>query len=204
MWCRTASSRAARHKRAQIRRPAQRLAGNTCARSLATRSYVAGSEHHRSSSWWAWAGTTGVLVSSALCLWTSNQHKIASASSAEPAPLRTLQDVKPEAYAAIVKLLGERLSIDEDDLRTHGKSSHSYHEAGYPWAVARVHTTDEVSAIVRIAATHNIPIVSYGSGTSLEGHTAAYSQGITVNMQDMDKVIAVHEGDMDVVVQPGV
>lgn len=43
----------------------------------------------------------------------------------------------------------------------------------YPHVICYVETEDEVQAIVRICSKYKIPIVPYGSGTSLEGHTLA-------------------------------
>lgn len=48
-----------------------------------------------------------------------------------------------------------------------------------------------------------MPIVAWGSGTSLEGHTLPERGGISLNLSRMKKVIKLHAEDMDVVVQPG-
>src|SRR5690606_5698509 len=48
------------------------------------------------------------------------------------------------------------------------------------------------------------PVIGFGAGTSLEGHTAAPQGGLTVDFSRMDRVLAVNEADMDCVVQPGI
>ncbi len=73
-----------------------------------------------------------------------------------------------------------------------------------PDAVIFAETTEEVQEIVRICATHHVPIIPFGTGTSLEGHVNAPAGGISVDFSRMDKVLAVHQEDMDVVIEPGV
>src|SRR5690606_17322911 len=57
--------------------------------------------------------------------------------------------------------------------------------------------------IVKICAAHGCPVVPWGVGSSLEGHVLAVKGGVTLNMNRMNRVLAVHAEDMDVVVQPG-
>ncbi|MEM1274692.1 MAG: FAD-linked oxidase C-terminal domain-containing protein [Pseudomonadota bacterium] len=73
-----------------------------------------------------------------------------------------------------------------------------------PDAVVFVEDTSEVQDVVRICGAHHVPIVAFGTGSSLEGHVNAPAGGISVDFSRMDKVLAVHAQDMDVVVQPGV
>lgn len=73
-----------------------------------------------------------------------------------------------------------------------------------PDGVIFAHSTEEVSAIVKICAAHKVPVIAYGTGTSLEGHVNAPAGGITVDLSQMDKVLEVNAGDLDCRVQPGV
>jgi D-lactate dehydrogenase (cytochrome) len=65
-------------------------------------------------------------------------------------------------------------------------------------------TTDEVSAIVKLCSAREVPVVPYGTGTSLEGHVNAPYGGVSVDTSLMKRVVAVHEEDLDCVVEPGV
>jgi D-lactate dehydrogenase (cytochrome) len=66
-------------------------------------------------------------------------------------------------------------------------------------------STEEVSAIVKICARHALPIIAYGSGTSLEGHTSAPHGGVCIDFsRHMCRVLRVGIDDMDCTVQPGV
>ncbi|KAF5233996.1 hypothetical protein FANTH_12350 [Fusarium anthophilum] len=65
-------------------------------------------------------------------------------------------------------------------------------------------STEEVSKVLKICHAKRIPITGYSGGTSLEGHYTPTHGGISVNFSRMDKVLAVHHQDLDVVVQPAV
>jgi D-lactate dehydrogenase (cytochrome) len=73
-----------------------------------------------------------------------------------------------------------------------------------PDAVVFPESTQEVTQIVKTCATHHVPVIPFGTGTSLEGHVNAPAGGISVDMSRMDQIIAVQAEDLTVVVQPGV
>ena len=106
------------------------------------------------------------------------------------------------AIAALKTLLGERLSLSKSDLDIHGRSEVDFPHTP-PDAVAYPIDTAEVSAIVKICAAHDCPIIPWGTGTSLEGHSLAFRGGLSLDMTRMNKIIAVNAADMDVRVQPG-
>jgi len=57
---------------------------------------------------------------------------------------------------------------------------------------------------VRICAGHGVPVIPYGTGTSLEGHVNAPLGGVSIDFRDMNKVLAVHAEDLDCVIEPGI
>ncbi|KEJ88979.1 FAD-binding oxidoreductase [Sulfitobacter donghicola] len=73
-----------------------------------------------------------------------------------------------------------------------------------PDGVVFAHSAQEVSDIVKICAAHQVPIIPFGAGTSLEGHVNAPAGGISIDLSQMDKVLEVNAGDLDCRVQPGV
>ncbi|CCD96142.1 putative D-lactate dehydrogenase, mitochondrial precursor (Lactate dehydrogenase D) (DLD) [Bradyrhizobium sp. ORS 375] len=101
------------------------------------------------------------------------------------------------------RLIGPRASVARAVLEQHGRSE-SYHPALAPDIVVFPETTAEVAEIVRLCAAAGMPIVPYGAGTSLEGNAAAAAGGACIDFARMNKVLAVHGSDMDVVVQPGI
>ncbi len=107
------------------------------------------------------------------------------------------------AIEALRQLLGSRASTSASvlDLHSHGES---YHTAHQPDAVVFPDTTDEVRAIVRIAAAHSVPIVPFGVGSSLEGHVVPVNGGISVDLTRMNRVLRVNQEDMDATVEAGI
>lgn len=102
----------------------------------------------------------------------------------------------------LAPVLGDRISRSKPDLAAHG-GSETHFPSAPPDAVAFPETTDEVAIIVKTCNTHGVPVIAYGAGTALEGHTSAVKGGMTIDMVRMNRMLAVHAGDMDAVVQPG-
>ncbi len=100
-------------------------------------------------------------------------------------------------------LLGDRLSTSRP-VRDHHGESVAWFANSPPDAVAFVHSTQEVSDLVRICARHKVPIIPYGAGTSLEGHTSAIHGGITFDFTQMNSIIRVSVEDLDCTVEAGV
>ncbi len=73
-----------------------------------------------------------------------------------------------------------------------------------PDAVIFPQTTAEVQQIVRLCAANRVPIIPFGVGTSLEGHVNAPMGGVCLDTSRMNRILAVHPDDMDVVIEPGV
>jgi D-lactate dehydrogenase (cytochrome) len=108
----------------------------------------------------------------------------------------------PSALAELSSLLGQRLTLSKSDLALHGRSE-SHFPPMPPDAVAYPDTTEEVAAILRICAAHRCPVIGWGTGTSLEGQAQAPRGGLCVDFARMNRLLVVHHGDMDAVVQPG-
>jgi D-lactate dehydrogenase (cytochrome) len=97
----------------------------------------------------------------------------------------------------------ERVETGQSLREQHGHTT-TWIRTQAPDAVIFPRSTEEVQEIVRICAEYRVPIVPFGTGTSLEGHVNAPAGGISLDFSGMDQVLAVHAQDMDVVVQPGV
>ena len=100
-------------------------------------------------------------------------------------------------------LLGERVSVSAAVREHHGKDE-SYFPYAPPDAVVFPESTEEARDIVDICRRHRVPMIPYGVGTSLEGHILAIRGGVCIDMSRMNQVLAVHEEDLDAVVQAGV
>jgi D-lactate dehydrogenase (cytochrome) len=109
----------------------------------------------------------------------------------------------PSALDELKALLGDRLSTSMA-VREHHGNDLTYHEGHPPDAVAFAETTEEVGEIVRICAASRIPVVPFGTGTSLEGHIAALKGGVCIDLSRMNAVLEVNDQDLDCRVQAGV
>ena len=64
-------------------------------------------------------------------------------------------------------------------------SDESFHEGPLPDALFQPRSTAEVAEIVNACSARKIPLIPYGAGTSLEGHTLAIHGGIMLDMTEM-------------------
>src|SRR5437899_2470698 len=113
----------------------------------------------------------------------------------------------PNAVKAVVAALaarfGNRLVTSQAVRQQHGNTV-TWIENQPPDAVVFPQSTEDVQEIVRICAAHRVPIIPFGTGTSLEGHVNAPQGGVSIDVRDMNQVLAVHAEDLDCVIQPGV
>jgi D-lactate dehydrogenase (cytochrome) len=111
--------------------------------------------------------------------------------------------LETELQAQLRGILGDRFSLGVAD-RDHHAQSESFHQAPPPDAVAWPETTAEVAAVVAACAAADVPVIPWGTGTSLEGHALAFAGGVTLDLSKMDRIIETRPEDMLVRVQPGV
>ena len=99
--------------------------------------------------------------------------------------------------------LGKRFQTGEAIRMQHGHTV-TWLRNQAPDGVAFPRSTDEVSDIVKICADHRVPIIPFGTGTSLEGHVNAPAGGVSVDVSQMNAILSVNPEDLDATVQPGV
>ncbi|WP_136656345.1 FAD-linked oxidase C-terminal domain-containing protein [Nitratireductor sp. XY-223] len=116
-------------------------------------------------------------------------------------------DRNEDGIAAVVGVLkqrfGERLNTGVSMREQHGHTT-TYLPNQLPDAVVFPESAEEVRDIVRICADHKVPVIPFGTGTSLEGHVNAPSGGICIDMMRMNRILKVNAEDLDCVVEPGV
>ncbi len=104
---------------------------------------------------------------------------------------------------ALVAAFGNRAATSLS-LREQHANTASWLPNQPPDAVVTPQSTAEVQQIVRICADHRMPVIAFGTGTSLEGHVNAPFGGVSIDLRDMNRVLAVHAEDLDCVVEPGI
>ncbi|POR57015.1 FAD-binding oxidoreductase [Bosea psychrotolerans] len=123
-----------------------------------------------------------------------------------PASAATLPP-SPEAVAAVTRALaasfGNRLVTSLAVRQQHGHTL-TWIPNQPPDAVVFPQSTEEVAEIVKLCGAHGVPVIAFGTGTSLEGHVNAPFGGVCIDMSQMKRIIAVHGEDLDCVVEAGV
>ena len=101
------------------------------------------------------------------------------------------------------QVLGDHLSVSPYDLESHGVDE-SYHDPAPPDAVAFVESTEEAAAVLKICADRGVPVIPFGTGTGVEGHTLAVHGGVSLDVSRMNRILEINVDDMDCRVQAGV
>ncbi len=121
-----------------------------------------------------------------------------------PASATSLRRPVPQACLdALAAHFGERLSLNPSVREHHGRDESPF-PAVPPDAVVFAESTEDVVAAVTACAAHQVPIIAYGSGSSLEGHLLPVQGGITLDLSRMNRVLSVQPDDLTVTVQAGV
>src|SRR5713226_6330567 len=113
----------------------------------------------------------------------------------------------PNAVKAVVAALaakfGNRLVTSQAVREQHANTT-TWIANEPPDAVVFAQTTQDVQEIVRICAMHRVPVIPFGTGTSLEGHVNAPYGGVSIDFRDMNRVLKVNAEDLDCVIEPGI
>ncbi|HCL62142.1 MAG TPA: FAD-binding oxidoreductase [Rhizobiales bacterium] len=110
---------------------------------------------------------------------------------------------KKALFAALAARFGDRFSLSRS-LREQHANTLTWLKIEAPDAVLFAETEAEVSEVVRLCAGARVPVIPFGTGTSLEGHLNAPYGGVSLDLSRMNRILAVHEADLDCVVEPGV
>jgi glycolate oxidase len=101
-------------------------------------------------------------------------------------------------------LPGLRLLTDPIDREAYRLDETAYLDAGLPAAVAFPESTEEVAALVRLAAAHRVSVVPRGAGTGLSGGAAGIEGALTIVLSRMNRILEIDEANLCVVTQPGI
>lgn len=125
------------------------------------------------------------------------------ASDTAPTADRRNSQRLDEALEQLKSLVGGRVTTSQAVRDQHGRGEDHFRVAA-PDAVVFAESTEEVAEIVKICAAHELPIIAWGTGTSLEGHVQALHGGVTIDLSGMNAVVEVNTDDGDCMVQAGV
>ncbi len=120
-----------------------------------------------------------------------------------PLPGHVLRAVPPAMMTLLRARFGERCSTAAAVRDQHGRGE-SVYDAAPPEAVVFCESTEEVAAVVALAAAHAVPVIPFGVGSSLEGHLLAVQGGVSIDLSRMNRVLRVNAEDLTVTVEAGV
>jgi D-lactate dehydrogenase (cytochrome) len=116
---------------------------------------------------------------------------------------RPSAEAKRALFARLAARFGNRFSTGAA-LREQHANTLTWIATQPPDAVLFAETTHEVVEAVKLCAEARVPVIPFGTGTSLEGHVNAPFGGVSLDLSRMNRILAVHEEDLDCVVEPGV
>jgi len=97
---------------------------------------------------------------------------------------------------ALAKRFGNRL-VTSQAVREQHANTLTWQGNQAPDAVVFAESAQDCADIIRLCAEHRMPVIPFGTGTSLEGHINAPFGGVSVDLSRMNRVLAVHAEDRD-------
>ncbi len=105
-----------------------------------------------------------------------------------------------QLQAEFKKIFNGRFSTSESTRANYARGEDTY-DPVLSKAVVFPETNEEVSKVLRLCNEHKIPVVPFGTGTSLEGNVVGNEKGITICLEKMNKILSVNVEDFDCRVQ---
>ncbi len=105
-----------------------------------------------------------------------------------------------QVQAELKKIFNGRFSTSVSTRTNYARGEDTY-DPILSKAVVFPETNEEVSQILRLCNEHKIPVVPFGTGTSLEGNVVGNEKGITISLEKMNKILSVNAEDFDCRVQ---
>ena len=105
-----------------------------------------------------------------------------------------------QVQAQLKKIFNGRFSTSISTRTNYARGEDTY-DPILSKAVVFPETNEEVSKILTLCNKHKIPVVPFGTGTSLEGNVVGNEKGITISLEKMNKILTVNADDFDCRVQ---
>ena len=105
-----------------------------------------------------------------------------------------------QVQTELKKIFNSRFSTSVSTRTNYARGEDTY-DPILSKAVVFPETNEEVSQILRLCNEHKIPVVPFGTGTSLEGNVVGNEEGITISLEKMNKILSVNADDFDCRVQ---
>jgi D-lactate dehydrogenase (cytochrome) len=118
------------------------------------------------------------------------------------APPPSRAPLAPDVLAALEARFGPALHLTDAMREQHGKSE-AHFPTALPDAVVYARSTNDVVDLVALCTAHDVPIVPFGAGTSIEGNALPVRGGVSVDLSEMNAILSINAEDFDCTVQAG-
>lgn len=117
--------------------------------------------------------------------------------------------LKPEELnaltAALSEIVGEKRVLTGEQIGAdYGHDELPGGDAHMPDAVVEVKSAEEISAVLKLCGSLDVPVTVRGAGTGLAGGSVPLNGGIVMSTRLMNSILAYDDENMTVSVQPGV
>jgi FAD/FMN-containing dehydrogenase len=116
-------------------------------------------------------------------------------------------ETSPESIESLISELSSHNIEHSTDPAVRGSKANTPHSPvpahQTPVTVFFPRSTQDVSAVLKACNQRRIAVTSFSGGTSFGGALTSTRGGICISFERMASIIALHEDDLDVVVQPG-
>src|SRR6478609_6279573 len=102
------------------------------------------------------------------------------------------------------KICGEGFVFTDDETREAYSHDETEDLSFLPAVVLKPSNAEEISAIVKLANLHKIPVTPRGAGTGLSGGALPVKSGIVISMERLNKIISIDERNFQATVESGV
>ena len=105
-----------------------------------------------------------------------------------------------QVQSELKKIFNGRYSTSVSTRSNYARGEDTY-DPVLSQAVVFPETNEEVSKILKLCNDYKVPVVPFGTGTSLEGNVVGNESGITISLEKMNKILNVNVEDFDCRVQ---
>lgn len=116
--------------------------------------------------------------------------------------------VTEDTVKDLIAIFGKSgVSVDKDKIAAYSKDEvalHLWHRTYYAEVVCFPENTEQISALMKYANEHRVPVTPRGAGTGLSGGAVPACEGIELSLERMNKILEVDENNLTITVEPGV
>ena len=112
--------------------------------------------------------------------------------------------VPAELIEALKSRFGDQCSTALSVREQHGRDESAFATVPPPAVVVFAESTQDVADVIKLAGQQDVPVIPFGTGSSLEGHLLAVQGGISLDVSRMNQVLSIDADDLTVTVQAGV